>query len=318
MKVGLVLEGGALRTIFSTGVFDALLEKNVMADYVVGVSAGIAYGVSYVSKQPRRNLEILTRFVNDRRYMGLNNLVDRHNRSYFGLEFSYCTIPNELVPFDYQTFEAFPGHVEAGVTNLETGQAEYKEVTTEDKHFRLLQATCAMPLMFPVFHLDGKPYLDGGAADAVPYRRAFEQGCDRVVVILTKPRSFVRKPERLLPLIQRRYREYPQLLPHHGGAAGAGQPEPCGTVSAGEGGQGPGHRPQYSPRGGAHRAQRGQAAHAVGRGLSAGHGEYGADPLLHGSMIAPSPGASRAKASSISPSREKKAAIRSSSSRERP
>ena len=128
MKVGLVLEGGALRTIFSTGVFDALLEKNVMADYVVGVSAGIAYGVSYVSKQPRRNLEILTRFVNDRRYMGLNNLVDRHNRSYFGLEFSYCTIPNELVPFDYQTFEAFPGHVEAGVTNLETGQAEYKEI----------------------------------------------------------------------------------------------------------------------------------------------------------------------------------------------
>ena len=211
MKVGLVLEGGALRTIFSTGVFDALLEKNVMADYVVGVSAGIAYGVSYVSKQPRRNLEILTRFVNDRRYMGLNNLVDRHNRSYFGLEFSYCTIPNELVPFDYQTFEAFPGRVEAGVTNLETGQAEYKEVTTEDKHFRLLQATCAMPLMFPVFHLDGKPYLDGGAADAVPYRRAFVQGCDRVVVILTKPRSFVRKPERLLPLIQRRYREYPNF-----------------------------------------------------------------------------------------------------------
>ena len=120
-------------------------------------------------------------------------------------------IPNELVPFDYQTYEAFPGHVEAGVTNLETGQAEYKEVTTEDKHFRLLQATCAMPLMFPVFHLDGKPYLDGGAADAVPYRRAFEQGCDRVVVILTKPRSFVRKPERLLPLIQRRYREYPNF-----------------------------------------------------------------------------------------------------------
>ena len=68
-----------------------------------------------------------------------------------------------------------------------------------------------MPLMFPVFHLDGKPYLDGGAADAVPYRRAFEQGCDRVVVILTKPRSFVRKPERLLPLIQRRYREYPNF-----------------------------------------------------------------------------------------------------------
>ena len=100
MKTGLVLEGGALRTIYSTGVMDAMLSKDLMVDYVIGVSAGIAYGVSYVSKQPQRNLEILTRFVNDRRYMGLKNLVDKHNRSYFGLEFSYETIPNELVPFD--------------------------------------------------------------------------------------------------------------------------------------------------------------------------------------------------------------------------
>ena len=211
MKVGLVLEGGALRTIFSTGVFDAMLEKDLMADYVVGVSAGIAYGVSYVSKQPRRNLEILTRFANDRRYMGLKNLIDRRNRSYFGLEFSYETIPNQLVPFDYDAFAAFPGKVEAVVTNLETGQAEYKEVPRRDEKFLLLQATCAMPLMFPIYWLDGKPYLDGGAAEAVPYRRAFEQGCDRAVVILTKPRSFVRKPEKLLPLIERRYRQYPNF-----------------------------------------------------------------------------------------------------------
>ena len=211
MKVGLVLEGGALRTIFSTGVFDAMLEKDLMADYVIGVSAGIAYGVSYVSRQPRRNLEILTRFANDRRYMGLKNLIDRRNRSYFGLEFSYETIPNQLVPFDYDTFAAFPGSVEAVVTNLETGQAEYKEVPRRDEKFLLLQATCAMPLMFPIYWLDGKPYLDGGAAEAVPYRRAFEQGCDRVVVILTKPRSFVRRQEKLLPLIQRRYREYPNF-----------------------------------------------------------------------------------------------------------
>lgn len=205
-----------------------------------------------------------------------------------------------------------------GVTNLETGQAEYKEVTTEDKHFRLLQATCAMPLMFPVFHLDGKPYLDGGAADAVPYRRAFEQGCDRVVVILTKPRSFVRKPERLLPLIQRRYREYPNFCrtmeerPERDNQSRAElfrlEKEGKALVIAPNTLHGVG-RIEHNVD---------QAAHAVGRGLSAGHGEYGADPLLHGSMIGPSPGASRAKASSISPSREKKAAIRSSSSRERP
>ena len=203
MKTGLVLEGGALRTIYSTGVMDAMLSKDLMVDYVIGVSAGIAYGVSYVSKQSQRNLEILTRFVNDRRYMGLKNLVDKHNRSYFGLEFSYETIPNELVPFDYDTFAAFPGNVEAVVTNLDTGKAEYMEVPRRDEKFLLLQATCALPLMFPIYHLDGKPYLDGGASDAIPFRRAFDQGCDRAIVILTKPRNFVRKAEKLQPLIER-------------------------------------------------------------------------------------------------------------------
>ena len=82
MKVGMVLEGGALRTIFSTGVLDAMLEKDLMTDYVVGVSAGIAYGVSYISRQPRRNLEIVTRYAGDRRYMGMNNLADRLNSCY--------------------------------------------------------------------------------------------------------------------------------------------------------------------------------------------------------------------------------------------
>lgn len=211
MKTGLVLEGGALRTIFSSGVCDALLDGGVMVDYVIGVSAGIAYGVSYISRQPRRNLEIVTRYAGDRRYMGMNNLADRHNRSYFGLEFVYDTIPNELVPFDYQTFAAYPGQVEAVVTNLNTGEAEYMPVPREDDKFLLLQATCALPLMFPIYHLDGKPYMDGGAADAIPFRRAFEQGCDRAVVILTKPRDFVRKSEKLQPLIERRYRQYPNF-----------------------------------------------------------------------------------------------------------
>lgn len=211
MKTGLVLEGGALRTIFSSGVCDALLEGGIMTDYVIGVSAGIAYGVSYLSKQPRRNLEVLTRFANDRRYMGVNNLTDRSNRSYFGLKFTYETIPNELVPFDYDTFQAYPGQVEAVVTNLDTGKAEYMEVPRRDEHSTLLQATCALPLMFPIYHIDGKPYMDGGAADSIPYQRAFDQGCDRVMVVLTKTRSYVRKKEKLMPLIRKKYKDYPNF-----------------------------------------------------------------------------------------------------------
>ena len=212
MKTGLVLEGGALRTIFSSGVCDALLDGGVMVDYVIGVSAGIAYGVSYISRQPRRNLEIVTRYAGDRRYMGMNNLADRHNRSYFGLEFVYDTIPNELVPFDYQTFAAYPGQVEAVVTNLNTGEAEYMPVPREDDKFLLLQATCAMPLMFPIFHIDGQPYLDGGIGDAIPWKHALEQGCDRLLVVLTHPRDYVRKPDPMQKLLHRTYRDYPNFL----------------------------------------------------------------------------------------------------------
>ncbi|MBO5918164.1 MAG: patatin-like phospholipase family protein, partial [Oscillospiraceae bacterium] len=108
MKTGLVLEGGALRTIFSAGVCDALLAGGIACDYLIGVSAGIAYGVSYISGQQGRNLEVATRFAPDRRYMGVGNLLNRNNRSYFGLDFTFRRIPEEFVPFDYKTFADYP------------------------------------------------------------------------------------------------------------------------------------------------------------------------------------------------------------------
>ena len=212
MKTGIVLEGGALRAIFSSGVCDGLLEGNIMPDYLIGVSAGIAYGVSYLSRQPRRNLEVVTTYASDHRYMGMNNLADKSNRSYFGLKFAYDTIPNELIPFDYDAFAAYPGQVEAVVTNLNTGKADYMEVPRLDRNSQLLQATCAMPLMFPIYHLNGQPYLDGGIADSIPWRRAMDQGCDRVMVVMTHPRDYVRKQERLMPLIRKTYREYPNFV----------------------------------------------------------------------------------------------------------
>lgn len=211
MKTGLVLEGGALRAIFSSGVCDGLLEGNVMADYVIGVSAGIAYGVSYVSRQPRRNLEVVTRYAPDRRYMGWRNLTDQDNRSYFGRKFAYDTIPNELVPFDYDTFAAFPGEVEAVVTNLNTGKADYLSVPRRDRKAVVLQASCAMPLLFPIFEIDGQPYLDGGVGDAIPWRRAADR-CDRVIVVLTRPRNYRRRPDRMMKLIRKRYRDYPKFV----------------------------------------------------------------------------------------------------------
>ncbi len=211
MKTGLVLEGGALRAIFSSGVCDGLLDGKVMADYVIGVSAGIAYGVSYVSRQPRRNLEVVARYARDKRYMGWRNLADKENRSYFGLEFGFSTIPNELVPFDYDTFAAFPGEVEAVVTNLNTGKADYLAVPRRDEESIVLQASCAMPLLFPIFEINGQPYLDGGIGDAIPWRRGLEK-CDRVIVVLTRPRHYRRKPDHMMKLIRKRYRDYPAFV----------------------------------------------------------------------------------------------------------
>ena len=211
MKTGIVLEGGALRTIFSSGVCDALVEADLLPDYVVGVSAGIAYGVIYVSRQPRRNLEILLKYANDKRYMSKRNLFKPSNRCYFGLKFTYEEIPNRLVPFDYETFAAFPGEVEAVVTNLETGGPEYIPVPRRDDQFQVLQATCAMPLLFPIYHINGIPCLDGGSSDGIPYGRAVQKGCDRIVVVLTRERDYRRTPEQYQALVDLRYRRYPNF-----------------------------------------------------------------------------------------------------------
>ena len=235
MKTALVLEGGAFRTIFSSGVCDAFLDGGLpLPDYTLGVSAGISYGVSYLSRQSRRNLRVLTTYVRDRRYMGMGNYLRRGNRSYFGLRFSYETIPNELERFDYDAFAAYPGQAEAVVTNLETGQADYLPVPRHDEHNLLLQATCAIPFLFPVYHINGQPYLDGGCADAIPWKHAFD----------SDPGAQLRKdagphhahPAAGLP-------EVPPLRGNAGNPGSAVQPVPCGALRSGAGGPGAGHRP---------------------------------------------------------------------------
>jgi len=210
MKTALVLEGGALRTIYSSGVCDAFLDGGLpLPDYTLGVSAGIAYGVNYLSRQSRRNLQLICRYANDRRYMGFRNLANPQNRSYFGLKFAYETIPNELVPFDYDTFAAYPGRAEAVVTNVNTGEAEYFPVPRRETPNLVLEATCAIPLMFPVIEIGGQPYLDGGCADAIPWRRAFQEGCGRVVVVLTRERDYYKKPGRADQAMARAFKKYP-------------------------------------------------------------------------------------------------------------
>ena len=118
MKLGMVFEGGASRTAFSCGVMDAFLEEELMPDYFIGVSAGIAFGVSYLSKQKGRNLKLLEEYMADKRYMGLKYLFDRKKKSYYNIGFVFDEVPNKLLPFDYETFAGYKGVVEACVTNI--------------------------------------------------------------------------------------------------------------------------------------------------------------------------------------------------------
>ena len=119
---GLVLEGGTFRPVFSCGVMDALLDNDIMFDYVIGVSAGITYAVSYLSRQRGRNLEVLRQYRNDKRYFGARNI--RRDHSIFGVEFVFSTIPNELIPFDWDAYHRYTGRIRVGVTNARTGEAE--------------------------------------------------------------------------------------------------------------------------------------------------------------------------------------------------
>lgn len=188
---GLVLEGGTFRPIFSCGVMDALLSENTMLPYCIGVSAGIADAVSYISRQPQRNLEIIQKYRNDKRYMSRSNF--RKEKSLFGLDFVYGEIPNTLVPFDRETFFRYEGTCLVGVTNAASGQAEYKNAMEMDEAFTMLRATCALPLFFPAIEMDGESYYDGGLSDPIPVKKALEDGCDKLIVVLTQPRGFVKR-----------------------------------------------------------------------------------------------------------------------------
>jgi predicted patatin/cPLA2 family phospholipase len=207
---GLVLEGGTFRPIFSSGVMDALLTENIMMPYCVGVSAGIADGVSYISRQPQRNLEIMQKYRNDKRYMSRSNF--RKEKSLFGLDFVFGEIPNKLIPFDRETFLKYKGTCLVGVTNAKTGQAEYKNAMEMDENFTMLRATCALPMFFPAIEMDGESYYDGGLSDPIPAKKALEDGCDKLLVVLTQPRGFIKRFGKYDKMGARMLgRKYPQI-----------------------------------------------------------------------------------------------------------
>ena len=215
---GLVLEGGTFRPIFSAGAMDALLDYGVMFPYCVGVSAGAADGVSYISQQKGRNLEILMRYRNDKRYLGAGNLLKC--KSLFGLEFVFEEIPANLIPFDMETYMAYQGRYLVGVTNARTGKSEYLDGQQLDEKNSLLKATCALPFYFPPIELGGALYYDGGICDPIPVRQALNDGSKKLLIILTRPQGYIKALSRsnklATKILQRRYPNlvYPLLHRH--------------------------------------------------------------------------------------------------------
>ena len=211
MKTGLVLEGGALRTIYSSGVQDFFLEKGLTFDYNVGVSAGIAYAIHYFAGQKGANLKAILEHIDDPKYMGFRHMFNPKNRAYFNLDYVYDQIPNAN-GFDYDAYQAYPGEIEAGLTDIETGKVHWYHPDRTDRTHYLMRATCALPIMFPVFDYDGKKMQDGGVVDSIPWKRAFEKGCDKVLVILTREPSYVRGQESAIKLIRHSFKKYPEYL----------------------------------------------------------------------------------------------------------
>lgn len=211
MKLGLILEGGASRGYFSCGVLDALLEENIIADYIIGTSAGIANGVSYASGQIGRNLQIAKEYLRDKRYMGFRHMLNPKNRSYYNLDFVFDSLANEHLPFNYDAFAKFKGNVVAAVTNVNTGKAEYLEVPRNDRKGTVLRASCALPILFPIITINNQKYMDGGIVSPIPVDEAIRSGCDKNIVILTRERGYHKEMEKSLLLAARLYKKYPRF-----------------------------------------------------------------------------------------------------------
>lgn len=210
----LVLEGGTFRPLFSCGIMDALLDNDIHFPYVIGVSAGISDGVSYVSKQNRRNYDIIINHRHDKRYLGLRNFFT--DKSLFGIKFVYETIPESVFPFDWDTYMANPAKVVVGVTNAQSGESEYLDGKTFDKKFTMLKATCALPLMFPAIKIGEKYYYDGGVSDPIPAKKAYDDGNKKMLIILTRPKGYKKELSKVNVLaskqLKRKYPKFSNLL----------------------------------------------------------------------------------------------------------
>lgn len=211
MKKGLILEGGAMRGMFTCGVMDVMMEHGIEFDGAIGVSAGAAFGVNYKSKQIGRAIRYNTRFCADKRYGGIHSLLTTGN--IYNTDFCYNEVPLKHDLFDFETYESNPMEFYVVATDVETGKAEYHKYEGKDDHcFDWIRASASMPVVSQMVDIEGRKYLDGALADSIPVKFFESIGYDRNVVILTRPKSYTMKRNQMMPIIRAKYRKFPKLV----------------------------------------------------------------------------------------------------------
>lgn len=213
-KATMVLEGGATRGVFSSGVLDYLMEQDFYTSHVVGVSAGSCNGVDYVSKQIGRTRDCMIHKEKEYDYhVGFRKFVKE--KSILDMDMVFDKYPKEIFPFDFDTYFASEMECEIVTTNCVTGKAEYMtERSDRDRLMKLCRASSSMPLVSPIVNVDGVPYLDGGLADSIPVKRAQALGNEKIIVILTRNPGYRKKPTSrgVKSLYKRAYKKYPNLV----------------------------------------------------------------------------------------------------------
>lgn len=213
-KASLVLEGGATRGVFTSGVLDYLMEKECYLSHVIGVSAGSCNGVDYVSRQIGRTKKCMIHQEKEYDYyMGIRRFLKE--KSLLNMDLLFDKFPNEIYPFDFETYFQSEIKTEWAVTNCLTGRAEYLDDRTDkNRLMKICRASSSMPLLSPVVNIDGTPYLDGGLSDSIPLKRAMEYGNKKIVIVSTKNKGYrkktVTKGERRI--YQSAYKNYPELV----------------------------------------------------------------------------------------------------------
>ena len=211
MKKGLVLEGGAMRGLWTAGVTDVMMEHDVWPDGLIGVSAGAAFGCNYKSRQPGRAIRYNTRFARDARYSGVRSLLTTGD--YFNAKFGYHVIPKQYDVFDDDAFNQNPMEFIVVCTDVETGEAIYQPLSEASYDtYEYIRASASMPLASKVVKLQGRKLLDGGVSDSIPLAYFEKIGYNRNVVILTQPLGYQKKHLRLMPLMRMALRKYPKMI----------------------------------------------------------------------------------------------------------